>query len=238
MSDGKVIAVAHRGASAYAPENTVAAFDEAVRLHAKAVEFDIQLSADGAIVVIHDETLQRTTNGRGRVKDYQLFDLLRLDAGSWLHPRFAGTRIPTLDEALLAIGPHALPVLELKAPIPGALLLQHLQRYDLLDDCLVISFRPQWLLEVRKHTPKIPLGLLSDRFTHDLPARAKALDADVLLLSTEALSPESAHAANAEGLELWCYTANDIGLVAACASLGTTGIITDKPDLIRSREDK
>src|SRR3954468_13070185 len=111
MSSKPVIAVAHRGASAVAPENTVAAFDEAVRLGAKAVEFDLRLTANGVPVVLHDETVNRTTNGTGPVSGYDSFDLLRLDAGSWFHSRFAGNRIPTLDEALLAIGPSARPVI-------------------------------------------------------------------------------------------------------------------------------
>jgi glycerophosphoryl diester phosphodiesterase len=96
-----VFAVGHRGASAYAPENTVAAFDEAIRLGAKAVEFDLRLTADGYPVVLHDDTVNRTTNGSGPVAHLSRFDLLRLDAGSWMHRRFAGTRIPN------TIGMHA-----------------------------------------------------------------------------------------------------------------------------------
>jgi glycerophosphoryl diester phosphodiesterase len=96
MSSRPVFAVGHRGASAYAPENTVAAFDEAVRLGARAVEFDVRVSADGVAVVIHDETVDRTTTGRGRVAELGLMDLRRLDAGSWMDTRFVGTRIPTL----------------------------------------------------------------------------------------------------------------------------------------------
>src|SRR5215831_9399959 len=118
MPEPAVIPIAHRGASAYAPENTVAAFDEAVRLGAKAVEFDLRLSADGIPVVLHDETVDRTTNGTGPVSAHSRFDLLPLDAGSWMHARFAGTRIPTLDEALMAIGPHVRPVIELKVAVP------------------------------------------------------------------------------------------------------------------------
>src|SRR3954470_18661165 len=91
-----VFAVGHRGASAYAPENTVAAFDEAVRLGAKGVEFDLRITADGNLVVLHDATVDRTTNGHGHVANMTRFDLLRLDAGSWMNRRFAGTRIPTL----------------------------------------------------------------------------------------------------------------------------------------------
>src|SRR5262245_34742321 len=92
--------VAHRGASARAPENTLAAFREAIRLGADAIELDVQLSADGVPMVIHDLTVDRTTNGHGSVASFASRDLRRLDAGAWYSSRFRGERIPTLEEAL------------------------------------------------------------------------------------------------------------------------------------------
>lgn len=235
MTHQSVMAVAHRGASAYAPENTVAAFDEAVRLGARAIEFDLHLTADGDPVVIHDATLERTTAGSGRVRDQTLVDLLRLDAGGWMHRRFQGTRIPTLDEALLAIGPHALPVIELKVLVPGELLLSHLKKYDLVRDCVVMSFEPAWLTEIRKASRDVRLGLLTERWSLDLPEAARRLDAELMVVHTDVLTPAVVGACQARGLEVWCFTANDVGMVAACAALGVTGIITDRPDLIRVR---
>jgi len=228
--------VGHRGACAYAPENTVASFDEAIRLGAKAVEFDVRLTADGHAVVLHDENVDRTTNGQGPVSSYLHFDLLlRLDAGSWMHPRFSGTRIPTLEEALLAIGPHAIPVVELKTAIPPDLLLKALRRYDLEEDALLISFDPEHLAPLRKASRKLDIGLLADAWSGELPSRAKALGADTLILNVDVLGSPQVGACEAQGLEVWCYTANDVGMVAACAAMGVTGIITDRPDLIRTR---
>src|SRR5690242_19186833 len=89
---------AHRGASAYAPENTLAAFELARRQGAPAIEFDAKLSSDGRVVIIHDQTLERTTDGAGRVRDLSLAALRELDAGSWLSAQFRGEKIPTLDE--------------------------------------------------------------------------------------------------------------------------------------------
>jgi len=235
MSSKPVIAVAHRGASAVAPENTVAAFDEAVRMGAKAVEFDLRLSSDGVPVVLHDETVNRTTNGTGPVAKLSQFELLRLDAGSWMHVRFVGTRIPTLAEALLAIGPHARPVIELKVPVPADVLLPMLRRFDLEQEALVISFEESWLRPLRKTSRDLALGLLADRWTGDLPQRARGLAAEVIGLHVDALGTAQVGACEAQGLEVWCYTANDVGLVAACAAMGVTGIITDRPDLIRTR---
>lgn len=238
MSSKPLFAVGHRGAAAHAPENTVASFDEAIRLGARAVEFDVRLTSDGVPIVLHDDTVDRTTNGRGPVAELSRFDLLRLDAGSWMHQRFVGTRIPTLDEALLAIGPHAMPVLELKTAVPPEILLRSLRKFDLEHDALVISFHEQWLVPLRTASRDLPLGLLSDGWTPDLPERANALAAPTggyLVLNVDHLSPAQIAAAEARGLEVWCYTANDVGMVAACAAMGITGIITDRPDLIRSK---
>jgi glycerophosphoryl diester phosphodiesterase len=233
MSSPKIMAIAHRGASAYAPENTVAAFDEAVRLAAPAVEFDVRLTADGVPVVLHDATLDRTTSGNGPITAHEWNDLLRLDAGSWFHRRFAGTRIPSLEEALIAIGPSALPIIELKALIDPALLESLLQKHQLLDDALVISFDLAPLRAVRLHTPKISLGLLVEEWSPTLIDTALGVDASHLILDTALLGPERIADIESAGLEVWTYTANDVATIAACASLGVTGIITDRPDLIR-----
>ncbi|MGT2910613.1 glycerophosphodiester phosphodiesterase [Streptococcus cameli] len=90
--------VAHRGSRINRPENTLSAFEEAVRVHADGIELDVHLSQDGHVVVIHDETVNRTTDGKGKVKDKTLAQLKALDAGSWFAPEFAGEQIPTLLE--------------------------------------------------------------------------------------------------------------------------------------------
>jgi glycerophosphoryl diester phosphodiesterase len=110
-----VLIVAHRGASDFAPENTMAAFRKAVLMNADYIEFDVQLSKDGRPVVIHDRTVDRTTNGTGKVRGLTYAELRRLDAGSWFNPSYAGEKIPSLDEVLDAfIGKIGL-LIELKA---------------------------------------------------------------------------------------------------------------------------
>jgi glycerophosphoryl diester phosphodiesterase len=235
MPTSPLFAIGHRGASAYAPENTVAAFEEAIRLGAKAVEFDLRLTADHHPVVLHDETVDRTTNARGPLTRFSRLDLLQLDAGSWMHPRFAGTRIPTLHEALLAIGPYARPVIELKTDIPPELVLPALRRYDLEEDAIVISFVESRLIPYRRASRDLTLGLLADQWSADLPLRARNLAAELVCLNVDILGPGQIAACEAQGLEVWCFTANDVGMVAASAALGVSGIITDRPDLIRTR---
>lgn len=239
MSNPSVMAIAHRGASEVAPENTLAAFEEALRMGAGAIEFDVRLSGDGTPVVLHDATVDRTTRAipgitDSRVDQLSRLDLLRLDAGSWKHPRFAGVRIPTLEEALRTIWPQAMPVLELKVPIDPELLGQLLQRYASVEESLVISFEPTWLIPLRRRWRDLPLGLLAEQWQEDLPQRAKTLDVQVVVLNVEVLTQENILALQDVGLEVWCYTVNDVGMMAGCAAWGIKGIITDRPDLIRS----
>ncbi|MCL2647163.1 MAG: hypothetical protein FWD61_09175 [Phycisphaerales bacterium] len=233
-----LFSVGHRGASAYAPENTIAAFEEAIRLGAKGVEFDLRITADGVMVALHDETVDRTTHGTGKVAELTWHHLRQLDAGSQLHPRFTrgrGVRIPSLQEALLAIGPYARPVIELKTELPWAELVAMLRRFDLEKKAMVISFEGRWLSGVRKASREVPLGLLAQRWYENLPDLARGLDAEALLLHTDILGTSQVAAATARGLETWAWTVNDIGVVAASAAMGVTGIITDQPDLIRTR---
>ncbi len=95
--------LAHRGASAYAPENTMAAFKKAIEMNADGIELDVHLSKDGYIVIIHDERVDRTTDGKGEVKDFSLDELKKLDAGSWFSDEYKGEKIPTLEELLSLI---------------------------------------------------------------------------------------------------------------------------------------
>ena len=227
------MAIAHRGASAQAPENTVAAFDEAIRLGARAVEMDVRLCKDGIPVILHDPTVDRTTNGTGAVADLTRLDLLRFDAGSWKHPRFAGTRIPLLTEALQAVTDDAIAVLELKERIDPKLLLRILDEFAPRDRWIILSFEYEILKAIRKGMPHAALGLLSDAWQPDLPERCAALGAGILALNTGALNIERIKSAREQHLRVWTYTPNDAGSVAACAAIGVEGIITDHPELIR-----
>lgn len=235
MANASLLGIAHRGASAYAPENTVAAFDEAIRLGAAAIEFDVRVTADGVPVVLHDETVDRTTNGRGRVNELTRLELLRLDAGSWKHPRFAGTRIPTLAEALAAVDDLAIPVLELKTAVSADILADLLAEFAMTDRAVVLAFEADMLAPLRPALPNVRIGLLADVWTSDLPQRCIQAGAGIIAADIEILTLERVGQARVAGLEVWTYTVNDAGTIAACAALGVTGVITDYPDLIRTR---
>lgn len=158
--------LAHRGASAHAPENTLAAFELALDQGAHGVELDAKLSADGEVVVIHDESLERTTHNQGRVSQLDLTALRKLDAGSFFSDQFKGEKIPTLAEVLETIGKRAIINVELtnyKTPRDGLAdrVCELVQRFGLQDRVLFSSFLSSNLTRTRSLLPDTPRGLLA-----------------------------------------------------------------------------
>ena len=155
------VVFAHRGASAYAPENTMAAFQLALEQGAQAIEFDVKLSADEEIVVIHDPTVNRTTNASGNVARLPLAALRELDAGSWFGAAFRGEKIPTLHEVLAAFGQMLLLNIELTnyitpfdALVPKVVDL--IQKYGVEQNILFSSFYPHNLVRAARLLPSVP----------------------------------------------------------------------------------
>jgi glycerophosphoryl diester phosphodiesterase len=164
---------AHRGASNYAPENTIAAFELAVTQGAEAIELDAKLCADGHVIVIHDQSLDRTTNGTGKVLETPLDALKELDAGRWFGENYQGESIPTLDEVFEAVGKRIFINVELtnyatpKDQLPDKVAAL-VKRHSLEQQILFSSFNPLALRKVHSLIPDIPLGLLA------LPGRSGA----------------------------------------------------------------
>jgi len=163
--------IAHRGHSACYPENTLAAFNGAIDAGAHMIELDVCLSKDRHLVVIHDETVDRTTNGTGAVKALSMDQLDRLDAGSWFDPRFNTERLPTLTQVLDAAKGHLLVNIEIKPEAFEAdgptdaverQVLSLVREKNMLDEVLVSSFEWQMLENLRKLEPGIALGLLAE----------------------------------------------------------------------------
>jgi glycerophosphoryl diester phosphodiesterase len=157
------IIFAHRGASAYAPENTIAAFELALTQQADAIELDVKLSADGHVVVIHDSTVDRTTNGRGRVKDLSLSELRSLDAGSSFSEKFHGEKIPTLDEVFETVGRRIFINVELtNYNTPRDHLVEMVcmlvKKHQLQKRILFSSFLGSNLSKARSYLPDVPRG--------------------------------------------------------------------------------
>ncbi len=221
--------IAHRGYSAIAPENTLAAFQAAIAAGADAIEFDVRLTRDGQPVIMHDATVDRTTNGRGAVAALTLAQIRALSANRRFAPRFAGERVPTLDEVLALARGRVMALAELKDPdrtrLPR-LLADALVRHDMAQRTLVISFHAASLRRFRKEAPGVPIGRLALPYAPP-GRRALQVHADAALGFFGALDRRTVRTAQAAGLEVYGWTVNDPLALARIAGLGVDGIISD-----------
>ena len=241
LYQGQVLNFAHRGANHDAPQNTLAAFRLAVEMGADGVELDVQASKDGEAVVIHDFTVDATTDGQGRVADKTLAELRELDAGSWFDARFAGQRIPTLQEVIVEVGHQLILNIELKVKgIRNAGLVAEVVRliedHNLVHRVVVSSFNPFSLRQVKKLNPRIHTGLL---YYFDLPAHL-ARSVLLSLAGSDALHPEK-HLINQKytawakerGYRVNTWTVDEPAEMKRLIALGVDGIITNCPDVLR-----
>ncbi len=243
--------LAHRGGGTLAPENTLAAIDVGHGHGYRAVEFDAMLTADDVAVLIHDPTLERTTNGRGAVAETMAAQLAQLDAGGWHSPRFRGEPLPTLAAAIDHCRAHDIWIdLEIK-PAPGheartgTVVARAADRYadlvraggDRADAVeprvpLLSSFEYAALAEARRAAPDIPRGYLLERVPDDWRAQLQSLGAVSLHTNHKYLTPELAHAIKAAGCWLFCYTVNTPARARELFDWGVDAFCTDRIDLI------
>jgi len=234
--------LAHRCGGALAPENTLAGLAAAAACGCGGVEFDVMLSADGSPVLIHDETLERTTNGRGKVADTRDEALRRLDAGAWFDPRFAGEPVPFLDACARRCRALGLSVnLEIK-PAAGheeaTARIAAAQASRLWAGAahapLLSSFSERALEIAAEVAPLLPRGLLVEAVPHDWLARCRRVGAVALHAEATRLDRASIAAVRAAGLWVATYTVNDAARAALLFEWGVDCVITDRPDLIRA----
>ncbi len=231
---------AHRGASYEAPQNTLAAFSLAVELGADGIEFDVQLSSDGEVVVIHDFVLETTTDGQGPVQDRTLAELKKLDAGAWFDPKFAGLRIPTLQELIDAVGHDLLLNVELKAAglrDDGLALavVRILKENDLLDRVVVSSFNPLAIWRVKRLDACIPTGLL---YAPDGPLFLRRpwlrhlIRPDALHPHHSLVDASYVSWAGERGYRVHTWTVDEPADMRRLTQQGVDLIITNQPDLL------
>ena len=228
---------AHRGVSAVAPENTLAAFQGALDQGVKAVEFDVQLSADQHVIVIHDDTVDRTTNGGGKVRELTLNQLKSFDAGSAFSSDFAGESIPTLEEVFKRFGRKLYLNIELKnyaTPLDALpeRVAALVRQYQLEDWVMFSSFNPIALNRTRRALPDTPIGLLTLKGSSGFLGRN---------FFTRWLSPQAIHPHKDDvsesfmlnqrraGRRVNAWTVNELEEMKHLVSLGVDGIITDYP---------
>ncbi|TAK36232.1 MAG: glycerophosphodiester phosphodiesterase, partial [Chloroflexota bacterium] len=236
---GKVQVVGHRGAMGHAPENTMASFTQGLALGADAIELDVQLSRDGALVVIHDATVDRTTSGTGLVKDLSLQELRQLDAGSWFGPQFAGERIPTLGEVLDWARGRTRLIVEIKnGPVyyPGIAerVVACLREHNMLSDAMVISFDHPVVREVKDLEPALRTGVLYVGRVADPVALAARSGADVLMPLAAYVTQDLINLAHAAGLRVSTWTVDQPEEMRRLMTLGVDGIGTNYPDRLRA----
>ncbi len=234
--------IAHRCGGALAPENTLAGLRVAAGCGYAGVEFDVMLSGDGTPVLIHDETLERTTNGRGRVDETSDAELARLDAGSWHGARFAGEPLPSFGDAAelcLALGLWA--NVEIKpsrghdAETGRKVALAARALWSGMPPPLLSSFSIEALTAAREAAPELPRGLLVDAPPRDWLATCRRLECVSLHCSRRYFSPQLLDDAQTADIPLLLYTVNDAEDASQLLRQGVAAVFTDRIDLLTDR---
>jgi len=241
---GRVLNFGHRGASHDAPQNTLAAFQLAAQYGADGIELDVHLTRDRAPVVIHDESVDSTTDGSGLVGEKTLAEIKELDAGAYFDTRFAGERVPTLAEVFEAVGDRLLINVELKgmgwnADGLEAIVAGLIARHGLTGRVIISSFNPIRLRRMRRIAPQLPLGFLHDWET---PAGWRWLAAALMLgLKVEAdhphhvrVTPAYISRARRRGQRVNVWVVNEPGRMRELRDAGVDLIMSDRPDVLRA----
>jgi glycerophosphoryl diester phosphodiesterase len=230
--------IGHRGASGHAPENTLAAFERAVELGAGFIETDLHLTRDAHFVAIHDRTLERTTNGRGAVRDFTLAQLRDLEAGLWYDRKYMGERIPTIEEILSFARNHDIVVyLELKYEAAWGMhhaLVGALRNPEDAARTVVISFDPGTLADLRKLDATIMTGVLVEEAHADLVKASVDAGARQLCPRSTLVTSALVDEAHRSDLHIATWTVNDPEEMRAVIAAGVDGVMTDFPDRLRS----
>ena len=238
----EITAIAHRGASSYAPENTFAAFDLAVDMGIGEIELDVHFTKDSQIIVIHDETLDRTTNSTGPVSDLALEELQSLDAGSWFDEKFAGEKVHALDEVFDRYKDKLRFHIEIKSKEAEGLASRTcdlIREYGLEGQVTITSFWKQWLIESRSHAPEIPTGWLVPlgyETPWDDSVIEEALQEGFTQICPRAslVSPTLVRTLHDSGFNVRCWGVYDEELMIKVAESGADAMTLNFPDKLKN----
>lgn len=235
------ILIAHRGGSLEAPENTMASFRHAIELGMRYVELDVQMTRDGELIVIHDETVDRTTDSHGPVGNYTLVELRTLDAGSHFSPDFAGEKIPTLREVLeLCADAGVGVVVEIKSPnlyvgmVDKTVALIGEMWTRGAENIWCISFDHAAIRHVRALDPSIPLGYLYEYFEEEFVRPDDIIQAYCPYFRTALAHPEQIAKAHELGKFVFVYTVDAEEDMRQVVAAGIDGMVSDRPTLLKS----
>jgi glycerophosphoryl diester phosphodiesterase len=239
MEHRRPLIFGHRGASSLCPENTMAAFQKAAEVGADGVELDVHLSRDGRLVVCHDETLDRTTDGRGAIRALSCDDIRGFDAGSWFAREFRGERVPLLDDVLGLVRSRNMSVnIELKTNLVSyegieAKVAELVERFDLGDAVIISSFNHYSVLRLKKRAPHLRAGVLYDCHIVDPHRYAKSLKVEAIHPAMHTVTPAILSAAKDAGtmVNIWFSDESppDGTTVADNLKSGADIIITNYP---------
>ncbi|WNC15603.1 glycerophosphodiester phosphodiesterase [Brevibacillus brevis] len=244
----RVDTIAHRGASGYAPENTMAAFRKAVKMKADYIELDVQATKDGKLVVIHDTTVDRTTDGTGKVGSFTWDELRQLDAGSFFGPEFAGERIPSFEEVLDEFRGKTGILIELKSPelYPGieekvadALAERNLDK-PANEKIIVQSFNFDSMKTFHKLLPKVPIGVLTSNKEDltDEKLAEFAVYSDYVNPTQKLVTKDLVDRIHDLGMQISVWTVRKPEEVEPLLKAGVDDIITDYPDYVPRNKHK
>lgn len=255
-ADRRPVVIAHRGFSGEAPENTLVAVRRAIEIGADMVEVDVTLTSDGHVILLHDETLERTTEGAGRALDTPLEAIRKLDAGSWFAEEFAGEPVPTLEEFLALVKGKILVNLEIKSEAVGdddlakpgggiaRKVAEAVAAHGMVDQVIVSSFDPRPLAHLRDLADEeggegaVPRLFTASLYAHELPAHqgkrpseiTAAVGASAFHVGARHVDAETIRDAHEHGLPVAVYTVNRKRNLRRLLALGVDAIFTDRPD--------
>jgi glycerophosphoryl diester phosphodiesterase len=228
----------HRGASAYAPMNTLPAYELALAQGANGIELDVRLTRDDELIILHDRIVEHTTDGTDSVYSKTLAEAKELDAGSWFDPRFAGTRLPTLDEVFEALGGRLYINVEIKSEDFSKTVIEQkiadsIRRFGLQASVIISSFNPVTLRRFRKIAPEVMIGYLHDpEIAFYIPCLMTGLKHEAKHPNHEEIDARYMAQAKAGGYAVNTWTVNDEARARALRDLGVNSLITDKPDTL------
>ncbi len=239
------VVFAHRGASGYAPENTLPAFELAADMNATGIEFDVQITRDHQLIIHHDRELGRTEAASGELCQWDFADLRALDVGSWYDGAFAGARMPTPAEVVEAVGDRLLLNFELINDAPqlngvGELLVAFFRYANLFDRAMISSFNPLALWHVRRLEPRIALGALwspRESWYVQTDDWAQRIHPEALHPKHVLVTPELVAEAHVRGQRLHTWTINDAETAGRMLAMGVDMLMGDYPDVLREAVD-
>ena len=237
-------AIAHRGASAYFPENTIPSFEGAIAMGADMVELDVQLTSDNEVVVFHDEKISRCMDGRGKIADHTLAQLKKMDAGNWYDKKFQNTRIPTLAEVLDICKNKIAVNIEIKTESVSKMFfggieekcLKIVKQNGMNDHVVFSSFDPRAIMHLKQIDNNVTVAVLFDKkhYGSKLPSDIiESVGADAFNCSSSEFNQKWLANINLNNIPVNIYTVNDTKNMRRFINMGVSGIFTNKPDILK-----